>query len=1248
MGYLKQIDIENFKSWRGNQVIGPFMQFNCIIGTNGSGKSNVMDALSFAMGERAASLRVKHLRDLVHGAHVGKPVSDTARVAMRYCDDEDQETVFCRTITGDSSEYRINGVHVTLAKYVEELEKIGIVTKARNCLVFQGAVESIALKDPKERTKMFELISQSKEYAAEYDRKKEALLKAKEDTQFHFSKKKSATVERKQVSQEKIEAQRYQALVDELHHNCFQLSLAELYHNEKGVNALSNNLREKQQAAAAKNSKLVNWEQTVKTNKKEHGHLTREQQHIEKEIRSQEHILSQTRSQYIKAKINTSHHRKKAEEVRNALKKSQKLFAIKNQELAEGQQEIAELERTWRNYEKQQQQQAASRGRDIELEEDQLERYKELKELARKQGAVLSQQAEKLHWEVRADYEKLAFDQRRKKEVEVGIRNTQSQLEDLTRRAEKLEEYTKTCTSSLEEYRQQEQSLNAELQRGRQRSEEVNQELSQVLEELGSARVDSQESRRQLQRKELLEKLRRFYPDTVYGRLSDLCSPIHKKYQLAVTKVFGRYMNAIVVATEKVARECICFMKQERVEPETFLPVDFLDVSPLNERLRQVPGAKMVVDVVQGNTATGATQLRRVIQFVCGNALVCETIKEARSVAFDRQERLKTVSLDGTLFAKSGVISGGSSDLRNKARCWDEKDMTRLRERKEQLTAELRDLMRLKRKESDLKQIVAQAQGAQTRLKYSKTELENLRKTTILKCQADISRIESELANLDSQIQMQQESVKDAEMKKIRDQIDQIEDVVFSDFCAEIGVDSIREYEQEHLKLLTELDKKQLEFESQFARLNAQLEYEQEQLKQQKKKIHKMEETINKEERTIAEQTRDEEKLLVAVEEVQNKLMELKNQLLSKKSQVAAAKAELDQKIHSLQEINKELVKLQLEVMTAETALEQKRLAKHNLLLACKIQGLPITLLSGSLNEISEVQLDTESESTSATMDIYEREAQLVIDYSELEAEFRSLQGEEEVEAYLEKLKESVSSTEEVLHRTTVPNLKALEKMREVKDKLQGVTEAFDASTKLARKCSQEFEQVKARRFHLFSQCFEHVSVVIDQIYKRICRNSSAQAILSADNTDEPYLGGINYNCVAPGKRYMSMDNLSGGEKAIAALALVFAIHSFRPAPFFILDEVDAALDNTNISKVTSFIREESRGNMQIIVISLKEEFFSKADALLGVYSDFDEHMFSRILTLDLRLYPLAEEDGEDEKQTHTEKRVDKRQDSCS
>ncbi|KAM4619154.1 structural maintenance of chromosomes protein 1B [Polymixia lowei] len=1231
MGFLKQIDIENFKSWGGKQVIGPFMRFNCIVGTNGSGKSNVMDALSFVMGDRAASLRVKHIRDLIHGAHVRKPVSHTARVAMRYGDDTGEEDViFCRTISGDSSEYCINGIHVTLAKYMEELEKIGIVTKARNCLVFQGAVESIAMKDPKERTKMLERISQSSAYAEDYEKKREALQKAKEDTQFHFNRKRTATVEKKQVSEEKVEAQKYQTLVDDLNNSRLQLSLFQLYHNQKDISALSDSLREKQQAAAAKKSSLDDWEQAVKACKKEHGRLTRELQQIDKEIRTQEQTLSLRRPQYIKAKVNTSHHAKKAEEARAALQKSLRLRAVKEGEQAQVRQEMAELEKAWKSYERQAEEERVSHSRDIQLEADQLEQYRELKERSRKQGAVLTQQAEKLHWEVKADSDKITFDQRRKKEVETGIKNNKSQLEDLTCRAEKLEEYTNTCRASLEEYRQQEEGLSRELQEGSQRSEELNQELGKVLEELGDARLDTQESQRQQRRREVLQSLHRLCPDTLYGRLVDLCSPIHKKYQLAVTKVFGRYMNAIVVTSEKVARDCIRFIKEERAEPETFLPIDYLDVNPLNERLREIEGAKMVVDVVKCNS-----QLKKVVQFVCGNAVVCETIKEARSIAFNGLERIKTVALDGTLFSKSGVISGGSSDLRSKARFWDAKDMKQLKERKDRLTAELRGLMKLKRKEPELTQILAQAQGAQTRLKYSNNELNNLRKKTIPNCQAEISRMESEVANLESQIQMQKEGVevKDTQMRKTKDQINQIEDLVFADFCAVIGVNNIREYEQEHLKQQTELDKKRLEFETQRGRLSAQLEYEQDQMEQQKKKLHGLEETIAKEDSTVAEQKMEEENLLEAVEESQNKVLELKNHLLTKKSQVGESKTQMDQKTQNLKDTNRELVSLQREVISAETALEQRQLAKHNLLLDCKIQGLPVLLLSGSLDEISKVQLDSESESPSATMDIYEREAQLVIDYSGLGTQLRRLEAVGEVEAQLERLREEMSSMEEVLQRTTTPNLRALEKMRKAMDKFQGVVEDFDASSKAARKCSLEFEKVKAQRFHLFSQCFEHVSIVIDQIYKRMCRNTSAQAILSAENPDEPYLGGINYICVAPGKRFMAMDNLSGGEKTIAALAFLFAIHSFRPAPFFVLDEVDAALDNSNIGKVTSFIKEESRESMQIIVISLKEEFYSRADALLGVYQEFNECMFSRMLTVDLRPYPLNQEDCDNQKE---------------
>ncbi|XP_061679482.1 structural maintenance of chromosomes protein 1B isoform X2 [Syngnathoides biaculeatus] len=1201
----------------------------CCVSVIFTGKSNVMEAISFAMGERASSLRVKHLRDLIHGAHIGEPVSKRTCVAMFYHHDQDQEIVFSRSFSGDSSEYLINGNQVTHNHYTEELAKISIITKAQNCLVFQGAVESMALKNPKERTKMFELISQSKEFADEYNQKKQAMQKAKEDLHFQFNKKKSTAVEKKQIYHEKLEAQKYQDLVDDIQQKRMQLSLAELYFNEKAIEHTSDTLSDKQGAVTTQSASLQDCEQTVKTLKKEHGRLIREQQLLEKEIRSQERILSQSRSHFVRAKVNTSHHLKKINELRASVTKSQKVLARIEQELGEVLQEKEDVEKAWRVYEGQFLEQRMSQGRDVELDESQREHYKELKEFARKQSAMMCVEAEKMHRDVKAHYDQIAFDQRKRKDVEACIKNYKTQLADLTRRAEKLEEYVEACKSSLDEFHQKKESLEAELQGGRERTAQVNKELNQVLEQLGDARLDSQESKRQLRRKDILDKMRKRFPDAVYGRLCDLCSPIHKRYQLAVTKVFGHFLKAIVVSTEDVAQACINFLKEELAERETFLPVRDLDVTPLNERLRNIPGVRMVVDVVLINATTNIPQLKRVVQFVCGNSLVCETIKEAKSFAFDGKERFKTISLDGTLFSKSGVISGGSSDLRTKARCWDDKDVTRLKRKKDELTDELRDLMRLKRKESDLNQIIAQAKGAQTRLKYSKNDLDNLRKKSIPKCQGDISRMESELVNVDSNIQMQLESVeaKEATMTNLKSQIEQTEDMVFADFCAGIGVDNIRMYEQDQLKLQEEHDRKCLEFDNQCTRLNAKIEYEQEQVEKHKEKLSETQASIDKEESNMADKRKDEEKLLVAVETNDNKLQEMKNQLLAKKSQVATAKSELEEKILCLQEINRDLVKRQRDVMNAESILEQKRLARHNLLLACKIEGLPIIMLSGDLNEISQIQMDEASGSTSTTMHIFEREARLVIDYSCLEAEYRNLPAEE-MDNCLEKLRESLFSVEEQLKHTTTPNLKALEKLSEVKDKLQDVTDALKACAIATRKCEQEFEEVQSKRFQLFSQCFDHVSSVIDSIYKRMCRNNSAQAILSAENPEEPYLGGINYSCVAPGKRYISMENLSGGEKAIASLALVFAIYSFRPPPFLILDEVDAALDNTNIGKVTDFIREESREKMQVIAISLKDEFFSKADALLGVYPDFDNCVFSRILTLDLRPFADPEDNG--------------------
>lgn len=160
MPHLKHIEVENFKSYRGRRIIGPLKQFNAVIGPNGSGKSNFMDAISFVMGEKTQSLRVRRLCDLIHGAAINKPISRSCSVtAVFYLDDEGKELSFQRSVQGSSSEYRIDNSIVSNTEYLAELEKLGINVKAKNFLVFQGAVESIAMKNPKEMTLLFEEIS---------------------------------------------------------------------------------------------------------------------------------------------------------------------------------------------------------------------------------------------------------------------------------------------------------------------------------------------------------------------------------------------------------------------------------------------------------------------------------------------------------------------------------------------------------------------------------------------------------------------------------------------------------------------------------------------------------------------------------------------------------------------------------------------------------------------------------------------------------------------------------------------------------------------------------------------------------------------------------------------------------------------------------------------------------------------------------------------------------------------------------
>jgi len=214
----------------------------------------------------------------------------------------------------------------------------------------------------------------------------------------------------------------------------------------------------------------------------------------------------------------------------------------------------------------------------------------------------------------------------------------------------------------------------------------------------------------------------------------------------------------------------------------------------------------------------------------------------------------------------------------------------------------------------------------------------------------------------------------------------------------------------------------------------------------------------------------------------------------------------------------------------------------------------------------------------------------------------------------------------------------AQEAYSNISERLKGSGKDFDNAKTNARNATAAFHRIRNDRYNRFKEAFDHIDEALKTIYTDMTKSSKhplgGNAYLSLDDSDEPYNGGMKFNAMPPMKRFRDMEQLSGGEKTVAALALLFAIHSYRPAPFFVMDEVDAALDNVNVLKVCNYIRQRS-GDFQCIVISLKDMFYERSQSLIGVCRDVATSS-SRTLTLDLSKYNNEEEDEHDSKRSKT------------
>ncbi|CAH1367459.1 hypothetical protein MTP99_008700 [Tenebrio molitor] len=1218
---LKHIEVENFKSYRGHRIIGPLKPFNAVIGPNGSGKSNFMDAISFVMGEKTQSLRVKRLSDLIHGAAISKPISRSASVTAVFVLEEEsgKEISFQRSVQGSSSEYRINGTVVSNNEYLAELEKLRINVKGKNFLVFQGAVESVAMKNPKEMTALFEEISGSGALKEEYDRLKQQMQKAQEEINFAYQKKKGINAERKEARLEKEEADKYARLKDDLNDKLVEHQLFRLYHNEREMKNLENDLKHKQREVEKIEKKKEKAEELLKEKKKEQGRFNRELAKIEQDIREVEVEISKKRPQFIKAKERVSHMQKKLDGAIKTLEQARKAHEAHMNDIKKLEDELGEVEQAKEEYESQIAGESQSQGRDVHLEDEQVIEYHRLKEEAAKRSARYMQELDSVNREQKSDQDRLDNVSRMRTDAENKHRQKCHEKEEMEKRIEKLAEHIRLSEQALQDQKQLRSDLQSDVGSSKDRVHEIQKQLDDVLEQLGDARTDKHEDARRKKKQEIVERFKSNYPG-VYDRMINMCQPIHKRYNVAITKVLGKFMEAIVVDSEHTARQCIKYLKEQMLDPETFLPLDYLQAKPVKERLRSITdpkGVKLLYDVLQFEPQAVA----KAVLFATNNALVCETPEDAMKVAYELGGRYDAVALDGTYYQKSGIISGGSLDLARKAKRWDEKHISQLKAQKEKLTEELRDAMKKSRKESELNTVDSQIRGLETRLRYAKTDMESTMKQ-IKAVDTELGKLSEEMHKYGPKIEEIEKTMqtREQQIEEIKLQMNSVEDVVFSQFCQEIGIRNIRQYEDRELRAQEERKQKRLEFQKQINRITSNLEFEKS--RDTQNNVSRWERTVNDEEERLETCKKQEQKQREEIDKDLHQVEQLKAQRLNKKQEVDGMEEELGKARREVGSIAKDVQAVQKAVVSLESKIEGKKSERHAILMQCKMDDIAIPMIVGNMEDIAASDpSQSSSGDLSSTVQQYEKEARIKIDYNMLSDNLKDLEEKDEIKKMADKLLNSIKSLQDTLTKIQAPNMRAIQKLELAQGKLQSTNEEFENLRKQNKKAKAAFERSKQQRYERFTRCFDHVSNEIDNIYKSLAQNQSAQAFLGAENPEEPYLDGINYNCVAPGKRFQPMSNLSGGEKTVAALALLFAIHSYQPAPFFVLDEVDAALDNTNIGKVAKYIREKTE-SLQTIVISLKEEFYSHADSLIGICPQPADCLVSQVLTVDLTKYP--------------------------
>lgn len=1202
--------LQNFKSYEGLVKVGPFRKFTCVVGPNGAGKSNLMEAIGFVLGLRTR-LRGDRLEDLVHR----KEGEAEAFIKQKPCSVELHlveggiATVFRRTLQPLSEAgMQINGVAVAQDEYARRLESINIISQARNFLVFQGDVDAAAKKQGKELTQLLEQVSGSIVFKEEYDRLALEMEQKEHEARNCFSRRHDASKEKRFASKQKEEAETYRKLEASkkaLHaeHYLFRLhcasSQAQTLQSE--VAAADNDRLQAEVALARSHSRLEAADS--------------ERAKASLASNTAERALAGSRERLARVSCELSQVRSKLEVLQSKL-----------QELK------INGDRDVRRSQQLQMQASLLRDRQLQLEAElpalqqkaqrqlhftaaQRTEFDRLKTLADTSLGESGQQARELQSQIRL----LAAERSR---AEQDSREATSRRDHLRNRAEDLvlaeqqaavlfERYGAAAEKRLAEFQALKASCVDHQEERRLLTEKRQALLKQMQDVTATERQIEHDKKTARVASELTQLLQ-----GVRGRVADLCQPAQRRLHVAVNVALAGYLDAMITDHAPAARQCVSFLKERMLEPMTFLPMENLRASLPDHRLQEAVrghhGLRHAMSCV-----TFEARFARAFEFLLGDVIIADTLEEGRRFMFGECRSsgigCRIVTLDGETISKDGNMSVNAEAARRGSTRFDFASLEASKVKLEMADRRLHELQALDASsdgnrtslQDEALELERLRRSAQLALERTREELLRLRRKDLEAAEKSAETLAPEAARL-----LQEESALLAKQKELEAKTSAATKGLFEALSKELGVDDVRKLEEEHRRAREAAKLRENDLLLRLGNVKAELQMVEKSLEERSgRDASGQHVAVEAETFALQEQLRaltaEQEGSAAELERMSAMLQERKDTERGLEQAVAAQRGESREQTLKLAEVSRSLAGL-----TAQ--LHSSRELITTILRSSRLEDVDIPLTKKATRALSLAAKEAFSDDV-ASEPAFQLEA---IDMRRLPEEKRAITGGPAAQLLEEEYRSELFRLSAELEQLT-PNFKAVLALQDAAGKAADASiDAFGAKGAL-EDVQARFEAVKKARKDRFLVCFQQVKAAIGPVYRKLTagvRQDGGTADLDLEDLDDPYLAGIKFIAMPPLKRFSDISLLSGGEKSLAAMALLFAIQQFQKPPFLVLDEVDAYLDAANVQALARYVEQS---DCQTIVISQKDQFFCKSEGLLGISKD-KRREASVVLTMDL------------------------------